>query len=865
MVSSYSCVHIFLFYCVLDHTNERTHKAGLFSAALTGLVIDRSQTIQPTPTQQSAYFQKQSALLLNQISQQLSSLGAQAPISPDISLSDPTVNPSASDVRVNIFWFMSLVFSLSAALLATLVQRWAQDYMHMFELNSNPLNIARIRQYLREGAERWGMPTTSEVVPGLIHFALLLFFIGLADFLLHAYPIVGKFTLFPITFCVTLYIASTLIPIFDPQSPYRTSLSGLVWFFTPCLRSRHKDRFGYNPEPLSSNMANAQMQLAMEKNEKREDRDKKAIGWLAKKLRDGEMESLTLGIPGSFTTGYGQKIWNRHRENLTSTPQPADETVPALPDHATATHNDDPNPVQSDQERAVPWVTGALRVLRRPLDRTRLDPGNTNNELTANMVGPGQRRPQTIFCLPRLSFPASGRTPPRQLPKAPSIPPERVVSELCERIQHLFETYDHRDRISEMEEWRKRSRACVETAASFVFCMGVDLDDFGDIGKLLSDLGKAEKTSEWSETSLNRSFMTRWTCLSLVATRRMLKTSSKGRLQQCARVNIGLFVLYNVAEDNSLDPDDVALRNAKTIDEQFVTAWDCVDKLYSGLMPFRGHQPREGDEAVLEVGKTILPKLKDIEVNANGMGLIDMGILTLQSEIDKVSHRLTRQLPGVALDTPEPTSLPNIVDFISDPIGPQLLYLQQRVHCLRDFHQGHIREVVSKVLEKISSSPRVAVHQQRLMERQLWRLQDLSVGGAFGFTLELYFLVLRKLLPPSASSGRDSGEFATFYMGAFKAITDDWKEYVDSPGTKQIILNLVCDICVPDRGIFSNFRYPDIIMMELVATLRKMISGRPSLYIEAAKNELRDVVSTLDDKDFRWAAYKATLDSLSVR
>lgn len=86
-----------------------------------------------------------------------------------------------------------------------------------------------------------------------------------------------------------------------------------------------------------------------------------------------------------------------------------------------------------------------------------------------------------------------------------------------------------------------------------------------------------------------------------------------------------------------------------------------------------------------------------------------------------------------------------------------------------------------------------------------------------------------------------------------------------SPGTIQIILNLVCDICVPDRGIFSNFRYPDIIMMELVATLRKMISGRPSPYIEAAKNELRDVVSTLDDKDFRWAAYKATLDSLSVR
>jgi len=124
--------------------------AGLFSAALTAFIIDRSQSIQQTPAQQSAYFQKQSALLLNQISQQLSSLGAQAPISPNISLADPVVNASASDVRVNIYWFLSLVFSLFAALLATLVQGWARDYMRIFKRYSNPRKLARIRQYLHE-------------------------------------------------------------------------------------------------------------------------------------------------------------------------------------------------------------------------------------------------------------------------------------------------------------------------------------------------------------------------------------------------------------------------------------------------------------------------------------------------------------------------------------------------------------------------------------------------------------------------------------------------------------------------------------------------------------------------------------------
>jgi hypothetical protein len=41
--------------------------------------------------------------------------------------------------------------------------------------------------------------------------------------------------------------------------------------------------------------------------------------------------------------------------------------------------------------------------------------------------------------------------------------------------------------------------------------------------------------------------------------------------------------------------------------------------------------------------------------------------------------------------------------------------------------------------------------------------------------------------------------------------------------------------------------------MELVKTLRKMIKGRQSPYIDAAMKELWDVVSSLDDKDFRWA------------
>jgi hypothetical protein len=611
-------------------------------------------------------------------------------------------------------------------------------------------------------------------------------------------------------------------------------------------------------------MAEGLMQLAMEKNDARRDRDERAIGWLAENLRgNAEMESFTQGIPGSFNTKWGREVWNK----------PADETIPG----ATAAQNDDQlphsHPSQLDQKPAVPRATKALHFLRRTLIRTPLDPGNMN-ELASGMA-----KQRTVSSLP---IAISGPPSSQQRPNVPNvITPARLdVDELCKRIRHLFETYDNRDHFLDVEEWRKRSRASVETAASFAFCMNVDFRSFGEIGKLLSDLGFAEKTNKWSETSLNRSFMMRWTCLSLVATRRMLNTK---RVKQCAGVNISLLALYHVDEDSPPDTDDLALSNAREIDKQFEPAWNCVDKLYSGLIHLR-----DANEAVSEVEKTLrdyAPKLNGIQVDSRGMGLIDMGIQTLQDEVDRVTHRLTRQLPGVELDTlpptpladtyrltpqlsgseldslPDPIPLADIFDFISNPIGPQLLYLRRRFQGLRAVDQWRDnREVVSKIVEKINASPRVVVNPQKLMERQLWRLQDLSVG-AFGFTLELYFLALRQLLPASASS---SGEFTTFYMGALKDITSDWEQYKDTPGTQKIILNLVCDIGVQDRGIFSNYMYPDDITTELVELLYNMIQGRKSDYIRDAMEELRDVGLKFVNDAFRRKAYEAIAESLAA-
>jgi hypothetical protein len=467
-------------------------QAGLFSGVLTAFIIDRYQVLQQVPAQQSAFYLQQSTTLLNQISHQLSFLGAQFPA--NLSLPGYTPNPSASDVRVNTYWFMSLVCSLSAALLATLVQRWARDYMHIFRRYGHPLKVARIRQYLYDGVKFWRMRAIGEAVPGLIHISLFLFFIGLADFLFSTHLTVGKFTIIPIAFTATIYAICTFAPVICPQSPYRTSFTDFAWNIARLFRRYHKDRNGIS-KPLSSDMMDGQMQLAMDANKSRKSRDERAIRWLIRQLtEDIEMESLASGIPGSFENGWGLRVWRRD---------------PGFKDAST-----DRNSTGSPPPH-LPKFLKRRNTLASLIGYTNPSSGEQPPDKTVSPV------PDSLLSHPQPDpnfnpFPALSR------PKSVYVDD---IEGLCQRIRHLFETCDHHDTFTSDDEWRKRSRACVETAASFIFCMDADISTFGDIGGVLSDLSNAETTRDVSPASSNWSFISCWTCLSIVAIRKLLISS----------------------------------------------------------------------------------------------------------------------------------------------------------------------------------------------------------------------------------------------------------------------------------------------------------------------------------------------------
>ena len=94
-------------------------------------------------------------------------------------LANPLVpfSPPKYALWVNSLWFLSLVISLTCALLATLLQQWARHYIEITQPRYSPDKRARIRAFFSEGVERLHLPWAVEALPGLLHLSLFLFFI----------------------------------------------------------------------------------------------------------------------------------------------------------------------------------------------------------------------------------------------------------------------------------------------------------------------------------------------------------------------------------------------------------------------------------------------------------------------------------------------------------------------------------------------------------------------------------------------------------------------------------------------------------------------------------------------------------------
>ena len=194
-------------------------KTGLFSATVGAFIIEFYKTLSPDSGNQTV-------VLLGQISKQLANI-------PNGTISitaDQRFSPSASMIWVNSMWLISLVLSLTSALIATLHQQWARRYLEMPHRPSEPNHRARVRSFLFLGTEIYKIRLAVQIAPTLLHFSVYLFFAGLVV-LFHT---INKNVAIAVDVSVGVfavaYIVLSILPCLDVACPYRTPMSYILWF-----------------------------------------------------------------------------------------------------------------------------------------------------------------------------------------------------------------------------------------------------------------------------------------------------------------------------------------------------------------------------------------------------------------------------------------------------------------------------------------------------------------------------------------------------------------------------------------------------------------------------------------------------------
>ena len=89
--------------------DDTAFQAGLFSATITVFTIESCKWLSEDPADTTAR-------LLAQLAQHLGT--------PNVSADTPPFSVTASAIHINIFWFLSLIITLSAALIGILCKRW---------------------------------------------------------------------------------------------------------------------------------------------------------------------------------------------------------------------------------------------------------------------------------------------------------------------------------------------------------------------------------------------------------------------------------------------------------------------------------------------------------------------------------------------------------------------------------------------------------------------------------------------------------------------------------------------------------------------------------------------------------------------
>ena len=180
-------------------------KTGLFSSVIASFLALSYNELSPGTTDTTN-------ALLTQISLQLVNISDGLPSQIGTITTGKPFTPSASAIRVNVIWYLSLVLSISSALNATLFQQWSRRYLEITRRRVAPHKRARTRAFMFHGIANFKMSRAVKAMPIQLHLSIFLFFAGLIDFLWNASSIVGHWVLGFTSVLAFVYLAITVLP-----------------------------------------------------------------------------------------------------------------------------------------------------------------------------------------------------------------------------------------------------------------------------------------------------------------------------------------------------------------------------------------------------------------------------------------------------------------------------------------------------------------------------------------------------------------------------------------------------------------------------------------------------------------------------
>ncbi|KAJ7598434.1 hypothetical protein C8J56DRAFT_167078 [Mycena floridula] len=196
--------------------------AGLFSAVVTAFVIESYQWLSEDPSDKTVQ-------ILSQLSKQLAGT-----TNGTSSEGQTTFKVDARSIRINCFWFLSLLLALSAASAGILAKQWLREYRRDAALSSQ--QSFALRQLRYQSWNKWKVPGIIATLPLLLEFALVLFFAGVLDLLFPLNPILFGLATAAIGLTMLFVVVTTFAP-----TPYLwwkffgRSYSAIPWHnLNPC-------------------------------------------------------------------------------------------------------------------------------------------------------------------------------------------------------------------------------------------------------------------------------------------------------------------------------------------------------------------------------------------------------------------------------------------------------------------------------------------------------------------------------------------------------------------------------------------------------------------------------------------------------